>query len=76
MGLLATVALRQVAKFIPYVGAVVGAGLAGGSMYALGRAFLEYDRRVHDGHIPSGADVAEMYKEHLKQSESRWKRTA
>ena len=76
LGLLATVALRQVAKFIPYVGSVVGAGLAGGSTYALGRAFLEYDRRVHDGHVPSEADVAEMYKEHLKQSESRWKRTA
>jgi uncharacterized protein (DUF697 family) len=76
LGLLATVALRQVAKFIPYVGSVVGAGLAGGSTYALGRAFLEYDRRVHDGHVPSEADVAEIYKEHLKQSESRWKRTA
>jgi uncharacterized protein (DUF697 family) len=76
LGLLATVALRQVAKLIPYVGSVVGAGLAGGSTYALGRAFLEYDRRVHDGHVPSEADVAEMYKEHLKQSESRWKRTA
>ncbi len=74
LGLLATVALRQVAKFIPYVGSVVGAGLAGGSTYALGRAFLEYDRRVHDGHVPSEADVAEMYKEQLKQSESRWKR--
>jgi uncharacterized protein (DUF697 family)/predicted GTPase len=73
LGLLATVALRQVAKLIPYVGSVVGAGLAGGSTYALGRAFLEYDRRVHDGHLPSQDDVAEMYKEHLKQSESRWK---
>jgi uncharacterized protein (DUF697 family) len=71
-GLLATVALRQVAKLIPYVGSVVGAGLAGASTYALGLAFLEYDRRVNDGHIPDQDEVARLYREHLSAAEREW----
>lgn len=72
IGLLATAALRQLAKFIPYVGSVVGAGLAAASTYALGRAFLEYDRRVNEGHIPNRDEVAKLYKEHLSSAERRW----
>lgn len=72
IGLLATAALRQLAKFIPYVGSVVGAGLAAASTYALGRAFLEYDRRTNEGHIPSRDEVAKLYKEHLSSAERRW----
>ena len=72
VGLLATAALRQLAKFIPYVGSVVGAGLAAASTYALGRAFLEYDRRVNEGHIPDRDEVAKLYKEQLSSAEKRW----
>jgi uncharacterized protein (DUF697 family) len=73
-GLLASVALRQVAKLIPYVGSVVGAGLAGASTYALGLAFLEYDRRVNAGHIPDQDEVARLYREHLAAAERSWGR--
>lgn len=72
IGLLATAALRQVAKLIPYVGSVVGAGLAGASTYALGRAFLEYDRRVNEGHIPDRDEVAKLYKEQFAAAERSW----
>ena len=72
VGLLASVALRQVAKLIPYVGSVVGAGLAGASTYALGRAFLEYDRRVNSGHLPDQDEVAAIYREHLAKAEQEW----
>ena len=67
-------ALRQVAKLIPYVGSVVGAGLAGASTYALGLAFLEYDRRVHAGHIPDKDEVARLYREHLAAAERTWRK--
>ena len=76
IGLLATAALRQVAKLIPYVGSVVGAGLAGASTYALGRAFLEYDRRVNEGHIPSREEVAKLYKEQFATAERSWGKKA
>jgi uncharacterized protein (DUF697 family) len=72
IGLLATAALRQVAKLIPFVGSVVGAGLAGASTYALGRAFLEYDRRVNEGHIPDRNEVAKLYKEQFAAAERSW----
>jgi uncharacterized protein (DUF697 family) len=74
VGLLASMGLRQVAKLIPYVGSVVGASLAGASTYALGRAFLEYDRRVHDGHLPDKTEVAELYREHLAAAERGWRK--
>ena len=72
VGLLAAVGARQLVKLIPYVGSVVGAGLAGASTYALGRAFLEYDRRVNDGHLPDKAEVARLYREHLAAAERSW----
>ncbi len=72
IGLLATVALRQMAKLIPYVGSVIGAGLAGASTYALGRAYLEYDRRVNDGHLPDKAEVAAIYQQHLDKAKQTW----
>lgn len=72
IGLLATAALRQVAKLIPYVGSVVGAGMAAASTYALGRAFLEYDRRVNEGHIPDRDEVARLYKEQFAAAERSW----
>ena len=72
IGLLATVALRQVAKLIPYVGSVVGAGLASASTYALGRAFLEYDRRVHEGHLPGADEVKGVYEAQFAEAKKRW----
>lgn len=72
VGLLTAVGLRQLAKFIPYVGSVIGAGLAGASTYALGRAFVEFEQRVNEGHIPDKAEVANLYRDHLAAAERSW----
>lgn len=72
VGLLTAVGLRQLAKLIPYVGSVIGAGLAGASTYALGRAFVEFEQRVNDGHIPDKTEVAALYREHLAAAQNSW----
>ena len=72
IGLLARQAIRQVAKFIPYVGSAVGAGLAYSSTYALGRAFIEYDQAAHAGHAPNAETVKKIYHEHLNKAETKW----
>ena len=72
IGLLAQQAIRQIAKFIPYVGSAVGAGLAYSSTYALGRAFIEYDQRTHAGHAPDAATIKKIYRDHLNKAEHKW----
>src|SRR5207245_351978 len=42
MGLLVRQAVREVVKFIPVVGSLAGATLAGTSTFALGKAFCYY----------------------------------
>jgi len=75
MGLLMQQAVREVAKFIPYVGSAVGGAIAYGSTYALGRAFLSYLQQLHDGHAPDTATVKALYQTHLMEAEKRWKAT-
>jgi uncharacterized protein (DUF697 family) len=72
LGVVARHAVRQVVKFVPYLGSAVGAGLAYASTYALGRAFVEYDQEVHAGHAPDPAAIKRMYDAELRQAESRW----
>ena len=45
-------AVREVVKFIPYVGSVAGGVLAGASTFALGKAFCYYYSAIHQGHVP------------------------
>jgi len=72
IGLLAQQAIRQVAKFIPYLGSAVGAGLAYTSTYALGRAFIEYDQAAHAGHAPDAETIKKIYRDHVQKAESTW----
>ena len=76
MGLLARQAVREVAKFIPFVGSVVGSSLAAASTYALGRAFCYYYEAVHSGHIPDAARLKGFYQDALRDVEQRWKNEA
>ncbi len=55
LGMVARQAAREVAKFVPIVGAAAGAALAGASTYALGRAFASITRRFTKGTSPSQA---------------------
>jgi uncharacterized protein (DUF697 family) len=76
LGLLVRQATRQVAKFIPYVGSAVGAAMAYGSTYALGRAFLTYLQQVHAGQAPDLERVKSLYHEQLNAAAARWKQEA
>jgi uncharacterized protein (DUF697 family) len=72
LGLLARQAVREVTKFIPFVGSAAGAALAWASTYALGRAFCEYFQRVHEGHVPSPQALKRLYQEQLAAAERAW----
>jgi uncharacterized protein (DUF697 family) len=74
LGLLARQAIREVVKFIPFVGSYAGAGLAWGSTYALGRAFCLYYQEVHEGHVPDPSRLKRFYQEQLTEAEKRWKK--
>lgn len=72
LGLAARQAVREVVKFIPFVGSAAGAALAGATTYALGRAFCEYYQRVHDGHVPTADSLRKLYQEQLAAAEKVW----
>lgn len=73
LGLVARQAVREVAKFIPYVGSVAGAAVAWASTYALGRAFCYYYQAVCEGHIPDAAALKRYYQEQYGAAERSWK---
>jgi uncharacterized protein (DUF697 family)/predicted GTPase len=72
MGVVARQAVREVVKFIPYVGSIAGAALAGASTFALGKAFCYYYSAVHEGHVPKAEDLKRYYKEQLNLAEQAW----
>lgn len=74
IGLLARQAVREVVKLVPYVGSVVGAALASGSTYALGKVFLYYDRVTRQGHVPDAAELRKVYQEELTKASQIWKK--
>ncbi len=73
LGILARQAVRQVAKFIPGGGSVVGAAFAGAATFALGKAFCYYYSAVHKGHVPKTEDIKKYYREQLSIAEKVWK---
>ena len=73
LGLLARQAAREVSKFVPWVGSVAGAALAGASTYALGRAFCYYYQAVYEGHVPKADELKRYFQEQLSEAEQVWK---
>ena len=73
LGMVARQAMRELMKFIPYVGSVAGAALAGASTFALGKAFCFYYSAVHKGHVPRPEDLRRYYQEQLVLAEQAWK---
>src|SRR5207244_3740584 len=63
IGFLVRQAVREVTKFIPFVGSVASGALAGASTYALGKAFCFYYSAVHKGHVPKTEDLKRYYHE-------------
>ena len=65
LGIVARQALREVVKFVPFVGSAASAALASQATYALGTAFCEYFQRAHAGHVPSAETLRALYAEQL-----------
>jgi uncharacterized protein (DUF697 family) len=76
LGIAARQAMREVVKFIPYVGSVVGGALAGASTFALGKAFCYYYSAVHEGHVPRPQELKRYYQEQLVLAERHWSAAA
>lgn len=73
IGVLARQAIREVVKFIPVVGSVVGAAVAWASTYALGRAFCYYYQAVCEGHVPSSQALKKYYHEQYAAAEQTFR---
>jgi uncharacterized protein (DUF697 family) len=74
MGMLVRQAVREVVKFIPVVGSVAGAALAGAATFALGKAFCYYYAAVHKGHVPQPEDLKRYYQEQLNLAAQLWRK--
>lgn len=73
LGMLMRQAAREVVKFIPWVGSVAGAALAGSATFALGKAFCYYYQSVHKGHVPRADELKQHYQQELARAETLWK---
>jgi uncharacterized protein (DUF697 family) len=74
MGMAVRQATRELVKFVPYVGSVVGAAFAGAATFALGKAFCFYYSSVHKGHVPRPEELRHYYQEQLTLAEQLWKK--
>lgn len=72
MGLLVRQAVRQLVKFIPFVGSVVGGAVAGATTFALGKAFCYYYNAIHEGHVPKAQDLRRYYEDQLAKAQRAW----
>src|SRR5262249_34530194 len=65
-------AIRGAANQSPVGGSLAGGPLAGASTFALGKAFCFYYEAVHQGHVPSPADLKRYYQEELARASKQW----
>ncbi len=72
LGVVFRQAVRELVKFIPYVGSVAGYALAGASTFALGKAFCYYYSAIHKGHVPNADELRHYYQEQLSVAERHW----
>ncbi len=72
MGMMVRQAIRELVKFIPFVGSIAGAALAGSATFALGKAFCYYYSAVHKGHVPRADELKKYYHEQLSLAEKLW----
>jgi uncharacterized protein (DUF697 family) len=72
LGMLVRQGIREVMKFIPYVGSVAGGALAGASTFALGKAACFYYSGVQQGHAPTPDEIRRYYAEELAVIQKSW----
>jgi uncharacterized protein (DUF697 family)/predicted GTPase len=74
LGMVVRQAVRELVKFIPYVGSVAGAAMAGGTTFALGKAFCYYYSAVQRGHVPRAEELKQYYQDQLLLAQRFWKK--
>jgi uncharacterized protein (DUF697 family)/predicted ATPase len=72
LGMLVRQGIRELMKFIPYVGSVAGGALAGASTFALGKAACFYYSGVQKGHAPTPDEIRRYYAEQLAIVRKSW----
>jgi uncharacterized protein (DUF697 family) len=72
LGMIVRQGIRELMKFIPYVGSVAGGALAGASTFALGKAACFYYSGVQKGHAPPAAELRRYYAEQLAVVQKSW----
>ena len=68
-------ALREMLKFIPWVGVAANAAAAFGLVYASGRAWNWYFQQVRQGHVPTAPQLEQTYREQLLRGAKLWDTT-
>jgi len=71
VGFAGRLGLRELAKFIPWVGSALAAGYSAASTYALGRTLCSYFSHVLAGDVPSQERFRELFDEEFKQARGR-----
>jgi uncharacterized protein (DUF697 family) len=66
-------AVREVLKFIPFVGMAVGAAGAFAFTYALGMSWDWYFMSLQKGYAPSADDLTEVFAKQLQRGEALWR---
>jgi uncharacterized protein (DUF697 family)/predicted GTPase len=74
LGMAVRQAVREVVKFIPVVGSVAGAALAGAATFALGKAFCFYYAAICKGHVPKPEELKRYYQEQLDLAGRLWRK--
>jgi uncharacterized protein (DUF697 family)/predicted GTPase len=67
--------LRELLKFIPWVGMAANAASAFAFMYASGWVWNWYFLEVRKGHVPDASELREVYREQLRKGVALWKTT-
>jgi uncharacterized protein (DUF697 family) len=71
----ARMGLRELLKFIPWVGVAANAAAAFAFMYASGWVWNWYFLEVKKGHIPTTDELGEMYRQQLQKGAQLWRTT-
>jgi len=67
--------LRELLKFIPWVGIAANAAAAFAFMYASGWVWYWYFLQIQQGHIPSADELRDVYREQLQKGVQLWRAT-
>ncbi len=67
--------LRELLKFIPWVGIAANAAAAFAFMYASGWVWYWYFLQIQQGHVPSADELRDVYREQLQKGVELWQVT-